>query len=179
MLHLKSTEYLTLKHFTTVYSQPNIFLASSSHEILYASDESSRCVMPWPLQFSLYLYADMRRYVSFPDVAERWYLYHGCSIRLNGTYDSLAPHGWEGYICKLFCLEACLPICQRIAKYIVSIDHLYQKYIAKGYVCQFWCQTYLFRFFYFSRHKTSAHQCWPLQTSLDSFWPNKLIWRRQ
>ena len=40
-----------------------------------------------------------------------------------------APHGWGGYVCQL---------CQRMAKYVIFIDNLYQTCTTRGYVCQFW-----------------------------------------
>ena len=65
-------------------------------------------------------------------------------------YIYIVPLRLGGYVCQLFCLEPCLPTCQRMAKYSLSIDNLYQKYTTRRDACQFLGphqveQTYIFR----------------------------------
>ena len=59
------------------------------------------------------------------------------------------PRFVTGMFANCFALNHVCQLCQRMAKYVISIDRLYQKYITRGYICQCggaaqcW-QTYLF-----------------------------------
>ena len=50
-------------------------------------------------------------------------------------------------------------LCQRMAKYALSIEKLYQKYITRGMFASFWGHTKL--------TNKNAHQFWPLRTAFE------------
>ena len=73
---------------------------------------------------------------------------------------------------NLFVLNQVCQLCQRMAKYTISIDNLYLKYITRGYVCEFWGPHKVVKHTFLEKHVFQllvAHQFWSLWTSLESF----------
>ena len=74
---------------------------------------------------------------------------------------------------NFFVLNHVCKLCQRMAKYNVSIDNLCQKYITRAYACEFGGPHKVVKHT-FSKKKSTlfffvAHLFWPPRTSPDSF----------
>ena len=48
------------------------------------------------------------------------------------------PTAGGGMFVNFLVLNHVCQLCQGMAKYAISFDNLYQKYITRGYVCEFW-----------------------------------------
>ena len=95
---------------------------------------------------------------------------HKCSQMLSN--DPSPPRLGGGMFVNFSVLNNVCQFCQRIAKYALSIDNLYQKYTTRGYACEILGphkvdkQTFLGKQFF---RIFPTHQFWPPRTSPDSF----------
>ena len=91
------------------------------------------------------------------------------NIPRKGTFDNFWPGG---------------DVCQQMDKHVISNNNSYHKYM-KGSVCQFWGPHNVGKRTIFGKHVYTwvltffTHECWPPQTSLDSFGIKKVKNLRQ